>query len=110
VWVQFSFGLKSSLADPCATICSKLLTARFCRENAHEKRSLALQRLAAPKKSEGRRPLDWTAAPEAFPVSWRKRHKLFSGAALSLSAGTGLLGDCHATRLVLGFSWNTKIE
>ncbi len=53
VWVQFSFGLKSSLADPCATICSKLLTARFCRENAYEKRSLALQRLAAPKKNEG---------------------------------------------------------
>jgi len=44
------------------------------------------------------------------PVSWRKRHKLFNGAALSLSAGTGLPGDCHASRLALGFSWNTKIE
>jgi hypothetical protein len=64
----FSFPLvsKLALADPCAAICSKLLTARFCREKAYENRSFALQGLAAPKKSEG--PARWIgrAAPEAF--------------------------------------------
>jgi hypothetical protein len=35
------------------------------------------------------------------PVSWRKRHKLFCGAALSLSAGTG----CREIAMLRDWFW-----